>query len=129
MKIKWIMLSCLSAAFVALGFGSCNSKKALTKQQQREALAMDEARLNSEIQESQARLMMMRQEYENIGRGECVYGGPNTMEQAIAEMNRRQEAQRAEMRTKMAAVEHSIDSLFGEHKKVEQQIHELNKKK
>lgn len=92
MKIKWLnplMLTCLSTAFVALGFGSCKSQSNISKQQRAE-LKGKMAKIQHEIADNHAILAKMRSDYENIGRGECVYGGPNMMQEAVSRMQERQ---------------------------------------
>ncbi len=132
MKIKWLnplVLSCLSTAFVALGFGSCRSQSNLEIQQKRAELEGKMDNIQRQIADNYAKLAKMRSDYENIGRAECVYGGPNMMEEAIARMEERQARQREDAQKQMDAVQHSIDSLNGESAKVQQQLDDLYQKK
>lgn len=131
MKIKWLnplMLTCLSTAFVALGFGSCKSQSNIQKQQRAE-LKGKMAKIQQEIAENYATLTKMRSDYENIGRAECVYGGPNMMQEAVSRMKERQENQRSYARKKMDEVQQAIDSLNRESNKVAAELEQLDKKK
>ena len=131
MKIKWLnplMLTCLSTAFVALGFGSCKSQSNISKQQRAELKGKME-KIQHEIADNHATLAKMRSDYENIGRGECVYGGPNMMQEAVSRMQERQENQRSYARKKMNEVQQAIDSLNRERDKVATELEQLDKKK
>lgn len=131
MKIKWLnplMLSCLSTAFVALGFGSCKSQSNIQRQQRAE-LKGKMAKIQQEISDNHATLAKMRSDYENIGRGECVYGGPNMMQEAVSRMQERQNNQRSYARKKMNEVQQAIDSLNRERDKVATELEQLDKKK
>jgi hypothetical protein len=131
MKIKWLnplMLTCLSTAFVALGFGSCKSQSNISKQQRAE-LKGKMAKIQQEIDDNHATLAKMRSDYENIGRGECVYGGPNMMKEAVSRMKERQDNQRSYARKKMDEVQQAIDSLNRERDKVATELEQLDKKK
>lgn len=112
------MLSLLSTALMSLGFGSCRSKNGLDNELVQQEIGRRHARLDSEIAQKAAQLARMRSDYENIGRGECVYGGPNTMREAIAAMEKRQAEQRKEMEKAMQGVSSEIDSLQNEHQRV-----------
>ena len=131
MKIKWLnplMLTCLSTAFVALGFGSCKSQSNISKQQRAE-LKGKMAKIQQEISDNHETLAKMRSDYENIGRGECVYGGPNMMQEAVSRMKERQDNQRSYARKKMNEIQQAIDSLNRERDKVATELEQLDKKK
>lgn len=124
-RLSPLMLSALSAAFLALGFGSCKSKKALV--QKRMEIEAKMARIDSEIADSYSILAQMQKEYENIGRGETVYGGPNNMAEAVRRMNERHERQRQECREAMQNVQDQIDSLKNEKTKAVEEMDKLGK--
>lgn len=83
----------------------------------------------SEEAATTARLAQLRNDYENIGRGECVYGGPNMMEEAIARMRERQAEQEKVVKGQMTNEEARLDSLSDERTKVLNQLEELSSKK
>lgn len=129
MRIKFIPVSTfsfLSLCLAALGFGSCQSKKFLQQQeQQRSELQSKLAKIDYEQAASTARLAQLRDDYENIGRGECVYGGPNNMEEARRMMEARQAEQRKEIQKMIDREGATLDSLDGERKKIENQLGEF----
>lgn len=133
MRIKRIPVTSfpfLSLCLAALGFGSCQSKK-LTKQQEEKRMELN-AKLDNILSEeaaTTARLAQLRNDYENIGRGECVYGGPNMMEEAIARMRERQAEQEKVVKGQMTNEEARLDSLSDERTKVLNQLEELSSKK
>ena len=132
MKIKWISatsFSLMSLCLAALGFGSCQSKKFLQQQgAQREELHRQLAQIDNEQAASTARMAQLRNDYENIGRGECVYGGPNNMEEARRAMEERQAEQRREVQKKMEREDAILDSLNDERAKVTKKLGELEGK-
>ncbi len=119
------MLSALSAALVSLGFGACKSNKELV--QKREALNQKINILNQQIVENNLKLQRLQEIYENIGRGETVYGGPNNMEEARRRMRERHERERSEVEEQMQTVKNEIDSLDNELKIVGSELTKLNK--
>ena len=119
------MLSALSAAFLTLGFGSCKSKKALV--QKRMEIEAKMAKINDELAENKSIMARLMKDYENIGRGETVYGGPNNMAEARRRMQERQEQQRKECREAMENVKNQIDSLKNEKSKAEAEMEKLGK--
>ena len=121
-RISPLAFSFLSMALAALGFSSCQSGKNTELKQKLEQLRQDYNRLTDEEAITVGKLSKMRSDYENIGRAECVYGGPNMMEEAIANMNRRQEEQRKAFQKEVDKVNHSLDSLRDEREKVEHEI-------
>lgn len=129
-RLSPLMLSLLSTALMSLGFGSCRSKNGLDNELVQQEIGRRHARLDSEIAQKAAQLARMRSDYENIGRGECVYGGPNTMREAIAAMEKRQAEQRKEMEKAMQSVSNEIDSLQNEQQRVpENVLNEFGKNK
>ena len=120
------MLSALSGALVLLGFGACKSNKELV--QKREALNLKLGRLEAELVDADQQLNYLQKEYENIGRGETVYGGPNNMAEARRRMQERQESQRRSVRDKMEAVQHQKDSLLNEFNQANEELKNLDNK-
>ena len=120
------MLSALSGALVLLGFGACKSSKELV--QKREALNQKLGLLEAELADTDQQLSYLQKEYENIGRGETVYGGPNNMAEARRRMQERQEKQRKSVRDKMNAVAHQKDSLINEYNKANEELKNLDNK-
>ena len=136
MKIKWIPVSSfsiLSLCLAALGFGSCQSKKFVELHQKQSVLQAQRNKLSDEAGMTTAKLAQLRNDYENIGQGECVYGGPNNMEEAVATMRARQNEQRAIVSKEINKTQGELDSLYNELAKVEGELYsidqQLNKKK
>lgn len=136
MKIKWFPVttfSMLSLALAALGFGSCQSKKFVELRQKHTDLQAQYNKLNEEAGMTTARLAQLRNDYENIGQGECVYGGPNNMEEAVAMMRERQNEQRAIVNKEIEKTIGELDSLHNEMTRVEGELNaidqQLNKKR
>jgi len=127
MKIRWkspLLLSALSMAFAALGFGSCSTSK-LSPQERMARLDQlygEDARLEAEMRQMQDQLEKARSAYENIGRAECVYGGPNMMEEAVQKMRERQPADRGELKVQMKTIRHKMDSIWKVQDKVKKEI-------
>ena len=133
MRIKRIPVSSfslLSLCLAALGFGSCQSKKfAMQQEEKRMELNARLNKIHDEEAVTAAKLAQLRNDYENIGRGECVYGGPNNMEEARQIMYERQERERESAMKVIKATENVLDSLNGERTKVTGQLEELDNKK
>ena len=124
-RLSPLMLSALSAALFTLGFGSCKCKKALVQKRMEVQARM--AKIDGELADSYSFLQKLQKDYENIGRGETVYGGPNNMAEAVKRMNERQERQRQECREAMQSVQDQIDSLQNEKSKAEAEMQKLGK--
>ncbi|MCR5151949.1 MAG: hypothetical protein K6A98_02200 [Prevotella sp.] len=118
-KFQKMSLAVLSAALGALGFGACSGGEGLTKQQiqqlieQRDRAEATRVHALSQIGDRNAALKRMQTDYENIGRGACVYGGPNNMAEAVQRLKEQNDAERRRMQEKMDVVQHEIDSLYG----------------
>lgn len=131
-KLPPFVISALSAALVALGFGACGSQNTVVVDR-KSAL---EAKLY-DINSNESRLMALRNdlldrrsEIERMGRQVCVYGGPNMMRQdvqpPVVDGN---DEQLESIDKEIRKTEYKIDSLQNERIKTLDELESLTEKK
>lgn len=116
-KLSPLMLSALSAGLAVLGFGSCGSSRVAIKEKEQNLTARldqtlaEEARLASLYHE----LAQRRDEVKRMGRGVCVYGGPNMsreeVNRIIREAEERADKEAAGIEENMKDLSHQLDSI------------------
>ena len=134
-KLSPLMLSALSAGLAVLGFGSCGSSRVAIKEKEQNLTARldhtlaEESRLTSLYQE----LTKRRDEVIRMGRGVCVYGGPNMsreeVNRIVREAEERANQEAADIEERMKDVSHQLDSISDVKRQTYNELEKLKQKK